>query len=94
MSGSAASLIEEGLPRLEFVGIVHEHGETSELIFARSAAVICAGGTFSHEAPQARKIFSATRVLHPEGVEKVTAQAVTPEVWMAERVGFEPDRSL
>jgi hypothetical protein len=37
------------------------------------------------------KVFSATRVLHSEGVIGRTANAVTPKVWMAERVGFVPD---
>jgi hypothetical protein len=36
-----------GLTRLEFVGIVYEHGETFELVFARSAAVVRADGTLA-----------------------------------------------
>jgi len=43
--GPVFRLLEEGLTRLEFVGIVHEHGETLEPVFARSAAVIRADGT-------------------------------------------------
>jgi hypothetical protein len=45
--GPVFRLIEEGLTRLEFVGIVYEHGETLELVFARSAAVIRADGTIA-----------------------------------------------
>jgi hypothetical protein len=45
-------LIETGLTRLEFVGIVYEHGETFELLFARSAAVICADSTLAAWTPQ------------------------------------------
>jgi hypothetical protein len=45
--GPVFRLIEEGLTRLEFVGIVYEHGETFELVFARSAAAICADGTLA-----------------------------------------------
>jgi hypothetical protein len=45
--GPVFRLIEEGLTRLEFGGIVYEHGETLELVFARSAAVIRADGTLA-----------------------------------------------
>jgi hypothetical protein len=38
--GPVFRLIETGLTRLEFVGIVYEHGETFELVFARSASVV------------------------------------------------------
>lgn len=48
MSGAPVfRLVEEGLTRLEFVGIVYEHGATFELVFARSAAVIRADGTLA-----------------------------------------------
>jgi hypothetical protein len=35
--GPVYRLIEEGLTHLEFIGTVYEHGETFELVFARSA---------------------------------------------------------
>ena len=44
--GPVFRLVEGGLTRLEFVGIVYEHGETFELVFARSA-VIRADGTLA-----------------------------------------------
>ena len=48
MSGGPGSRwIEEGLTRLEFVGIVYEHRKTFELVFARSAAAICADDTLA-----------------------------------------------
>jgi hypothetical protein len=48
MSGGAVfRSIEEGLTRLEFVGTVYEHGETFELVFARSASVIRADSTLA-----------------------------------------------
>jgi hypothetical protein len=45
--GPVFRLVEEGLTRLEFVGIVYEHGETFELVFARSASDIRADGTLA-----------------------------------------------
>ena len=39
--------IEERLNRLEYVGVVYEHGETFELVFARSVDVIQADGTLA-----------------------------------------------
>ena len=37
-------LVESQLTTLEFVGTVYEHGESLELVFARSAACIQADG--------------------------------------------------
>ena len=47
-------LIEEGLTRLEFVGIVYQHGETFELVFERSVSVILADGALTVEPLQQR----------------------------------------
>jgi hypothetical protein len=47
IGGPVFRLIEEGLTRLEFVGTVYLHGETFELVFARSASVIRADGTLA-----------------------------------------------